>query len=77
MTRAQWPEAVAHKEAVFGDKDEYNAYKEQIPENFLYVDMDGFKEDVPYNDSKLLLRNIGTSAQQVISGIHGHLREGK
>lgn len=77
MTRAQWTEAVSHEEAAFGDKDEYNAYKEQIPENFLYADIDGFKEDVPYNDSKLLLKSMGNSAREILSGIHAHLKEGK
>lgn len=76
MTRAQWPEAVAHEEAAFGDKDEYNAFKEQMPENFLYVDIDAYKEDVPYHDSKLLLKSMGNSAQEILSGINAYLREG-
>lgn len=52
MTREQWFQAVSHEANIFessehGKEASFEEYRKGFPENFLYVDVDCYKEDVP------------------------------
>jgi hypothetical protein len=76
MLKAQWFEAVSHEEAAFSDSEAYNLYKEEMPETFLFIDLDGWNVEVPNSDSNQLIRRIAETSRGIFSSIQSFINDG-
>jgi hypothetical protein len=75
MDRDQWKKAVSHEEDVFDSEAAYNEYVNRLPANFLYVDVDAYKEDIGYADSKILVKRMGSVSRDIASDLSRYLEE--
>jgi len=76
MPKKQWFEAVPHEESAFASPEAFAKYKDEFPETIFFVDMDASKEDVPYTESKMLLRKIRSSSHEIFQRLNAYLIRG-
>src|SRR5262249_52473195 len=65
MKREQWFELIPHELGFFPTPAAFEEYKETIHERMIFIDVDGYREDVPFAD----LRQFASAVRQTSSSI--------
>lgn len=76
MERDQWFQFVPHDLQLFGTEAAFNTYKEAFPNQFLYLDIDSFREKVPMSDMKTVTDKFRRSTDEVLRSIHQYSLRG-
>jgi hypothetical protein len=65
MKREQWFEIILHELGLFATAAAFAEYKETIHERMIFIDVDGYREDLPFAD----LQSFASAVQRVSASI--------
>ena len=65
MLRKQWFEIIPYERALFPNEEAFKEFKESIPETMIFIDVDGFQEDIPYSELSATIASIRRGVEEV------------
>lgn len=73
MLRKQWFEVIPYERALFPDEEAFKVFKESIPETMVFIDFDGFQEDIPYSELSSAVASIRRGAEEVFRDLANYV----
>jgi len=77
MTKDEWFSSVHHERKAFEaapDGETFEKYAETLPDRFVYLDIDVWREHVLRDDARRSIRRLRTRAREIADGILEHLQ---
>ena len=74
MERKQWFEIIPHEPGAFESREDFEKHKDTIPEKMILLDIDSFKEDVPYIDIATLTTSMRSVTHEIVTDLIKYLK---
>ena len=68
MERKQWFETIHYDRAIFPE-GEFEEFKNSVPENMVFFDIDGMRVDFPYSELGTVTADIRRGTESVLRGL--------
>jgi hypothetical protein len=72
MERRQWFELIPYEQALFAE-GAFEEFKNSLPENMVFFDIDGMREDFAYSDLNSVAADIRRGADTVLTNLANYL----
>jgi len=72
MERKQWFEIIPYEQALFPE-GKFEEFKSSMPENMIFFDIDGMRENFPYSDLSSVVASIRRGTESVITNLTNYL----
>jgi hypothetical protein len=69
MERKQWFEFIPHELNLFESREDFEKYKDGVPERMFFIDMDSFREDIPYVDVTTMIGTVRKVSAEILTDL--------
>jgi hypothetical protein len=74
MESKQWFELIPHEIGLFDSPEAFKKYKESMPERFLFIDIDCYKDDTTFSDVASLVFSMRQVSSEIVGDLIHHLK---